>query len=602
MQLDIVTELGLVIISCGIMGVISYFLKQPLVFAYVVAGIIIGPYGFGFIQDTSFIDGIAKVGIALLLFLIGMEMNISKLKELGKVAVIAGVGQVLFTGLIGFGIISFFDFPMIQKVYLAIALVFSSTVVAVKLMSDKRDTHSLYGQICIGILIVQDVLAIIALLVLSGFATGEFQVMSLVQSLGTGIIVAIVSSFISSKFLTKLYSKIATSHELLILFSITWCFIVALTCYQLGFSKEIGAFIAGLNLANLPYTYEINSKAKVLRDFFITIFFAGLGAGLVFGDISAYIAPIIILSLFVLIGNPIIVMSIMGAMGYDKRTSFFTGLNIANISEFSLIVVTLGRSLGHVSDSLYSAIGIIALVTMVTSSYMITYNNFLYSKLKHKLKFFEFKKSNISQTKQKTLANHIIIMGVGQIGEQILEQVLSFKEDYIAVDNDNNVIKELINNDINCMFGDVSDEEVLQELDIKDAEILICTLPSIEVNHIILKELKEIPNSSRPFVIMVSNSAREGMELFVKGADYVIVKPYLSASKVHDINKHLYDLPDHHHHKKTITRNKTAKAMKDEHKSDKEIAFVLNKLNNMRLQEMKNKISGQDMQFLKNVS
>ena len=583
MTLDLITELGIVIISCGIFGVIAYFLKQPLVFAYVLAGITIGPYGLGIIQDTFFLDSIAKIGVVLLLFLIGLEMNIQKLKELGITALVVGIGQVLFTGAIGYTMIQIFDLQAIQEIYLTIAIVFSSTVIAVKLISDKKETQSLYGQICIGVLIVQDILAIIALLVLSGFSEGFFDIAMLGKSMFTGFIVAIISTLIANKILKYLYSNIAQSHELLILFSITWCFIVALTCYKMGFSKEIGAFIAGLNLANLPYTFEINSKAKILRDFFITLFFAALGANLIFTDIQAFIIPIILLSLFVLIGNPIIVMFIMGRMGYDKRTSFFTGLNIANISEFSLIVLTMGKSLGHIHEDLYSAVGIIAITTMIISSYMITYNNFLYQKLKHILKVFELKKTS-NKKQVDALSDHIILFGSGEIGEQILEQITQFKEDYIVIDNDNKIIKHLMKENIHCMFGDAADEEVLQELMIENAEIVISTIPSTETNIILLKYISYIPSAKKPFTIIVASNAREGMDMLIRGADYVIVKPYLSATHIHKIHEELYDLPKNIKKRKLLPNTQNHK-----HTPEKEIAKILMNINKMRLQEIKEK-------------
>ncbi|MCK5617347.1 cation:proton antiporter, partial [Candidatus Pacearchaeota archaeon] len=427
-------ELGLVVISAALVGVVSYFLKQPLILAYVAAGVLIGPFGFGFVHDIHTIHIIAEVGIMLMLFLVGLEMNPDRMKDLGAVAFLTGVGQVLFTGLIGFLIISFFGFDLIEAIYLVIGLTLSSTVIAIKLIYDKRDNNALYGQVAISILLVQDVIAILALVALSGFTEGSFtfDFMRFGGILLKGILLASVVILISRYFLGYLYNKIATSNELLILFSLSWCFLVALLSEMIGMNVEIGAFIAGISLASLPYTFEINSKAKVLRDFFITIFFVALGAGLVFSSMGPLIPVFIILSLFVLIGNPIIVMIIMGILGYDKRSSFFTGLSIANISEFSLILMAMGSSLGHLDQDVVSMVTLMGIFTMTVSSYFMIYNNQIYNKLRNYLTIFEFKMASKRLSNIQTgLKDHIILLGCGQMGQQILGQIKGFKEDYV---------------------------------------------------------------------------------------------------------------------------------------------------------------------------
>ncbi len=581
-------ELGLVIISAALVGVIGYYLKQPLILAYIAAGVLIGPFGFGLVHDVETIHIIAQVGIMLMLFLVGLEMNPARLRDLGVVSLFAGIGQVLFTGLIGYGIIHAFGFSFVQAIYMAIALTFSSTVIAIKIIYDKRDNNALYGQITIGILLVQDALAILALIALTGFQAGSFSFdfARFGMILMKGSIISALAILISRKLLVYIYNKIAGSHELLILFSLGWAFLVALASEYIGFSIEIGAFIAGVSLASLPYTFEINTKAKVLRDFFITIFFVALGAGLVFTSMGPQAITFITLSLFVLIGNPIIVMLIMGSVGYDKRTSFFTGLAVANISEFSLIVAAMGLSLGHLDQEVVSMITVIGLLTMTISSYMMIYNNFIYNKIKGFLGIFEFRKVKTRLNNIQTgLKDHIILLGCGQMGQQILEQIKHFKEDYLVVDHDNGVIKKLISKKVSCIFGDVEDIELLNELDLENAEIIISTLPSPEDNLFFIKHIEKIPQSRRPIVIVTADTGREGLELFNRGADYVILKPYLGAEHIHQINRELYDLED-----EAPLESVQEPFYKKKFKSDHDYAKVLHNLNKLRLREIKQKI------------
>ncbi len=581
-------ELGLVIISSAVIGVLGYLLKQPLILAYIAAGVLIGPFGFGLVHDIETIHVIAEIGIMLMLFLVGLEMNPDRLKDLGLVAFVVGIGQVLFTGALTYVIAAWFNFPLIEAMYLMVALTFSSTVIAVKIIYDKQDNHSLYGSVAISTLLVQDILAVMALLVLTGFEAGSFtfDAVRFGTIFGKGIVLGILAIVVAKKLLGYLYNMIATSHELLILFSLAWAFIVALLSGAIGFSIEIGAFIAGVSLASLPYTFEINAKAKVLRDFFITIFFVALGAGLVFSSMGPLIPKFVTFSLFVLIGNPLIVMILMGILGYDKRNSFFTGLSIANISEFSLIIAALGLNLGHLPQDVVSMITIIAILTMTLSSYMMIYNNQLYNWLKPVLSIFEFKnvKTKISN-KPQGLKDHIILLGTGQMGMQILEQVKGFKESYIVVDHDNSVIKHLIDKDIPCIFGDIEDVELLQELDLPHAEIIISTLPNTEDNFFLIKQLDKMSPEERPILIVTANSGREGFELFNRGADYVILKPYLGASHIHEINKELYQLEE-----ESITPILEPEETNKKFKGDHDYAKVLHNLNKLRLMEIKQKL------------
>jgi len=590
-------ELGLVIISAALVGVVSYFLKQPLILAYLVAGVLIGPFGFGLIHNIETIHVIANVGIMLMLFLVGLEMNPERLKDLGVVAFATGVGQVLFTGLIGWVIIYLFDFTLIESIYLTVAITLSSTVIAVKLIYDKRDNNALYGQVAISILLVQDIIAILALLSLSGFKTGTFDFdflhFGLILFQGIALSVAVIVT--ARKLLGYLYNKIATSHELLILFSLSWAFMVALFAEMAGFNIEIGAFIAGVSLASLPYTYEINAKSKVLKDFFITIFFVALGAGLVFSSMGHLIPAFITLSVFVLIGNPLIVMVIMGLFGYDKRTSFFTGISIANVSEFSFILVGMGLTLGHLDKQVVAMLTLVGIFTMTVSSYFMTYNNAIYNKLRKYLTIFEFRKSRTKLSNvKKGLQNHIILLGCGQMGQQILNQIKNFKDDYLVVDHDNTVIKGLIKKDISCIFGDVEDAELINELNLEGAEIVISTLPSPEDNLFLIKYLEKMPSAKRPIVIVTTDSGREGVELFNRGADYVILKPYLGAEHISQINKELYQLEE----------DGPLQIMQDgddgkKFKGDSDYARILHNLNKLRLAEIKQKIKKKHIRLKK---
>jgi len=525
--MDIFTQIGFGIIAAAVLATLGSFIRQPAILGYILAGIVLGPSMAGVIADPALVNTVSHIGIMLLLFLIGLEMGVDKLKDMGLVSVAAGVGQVVFTGVIGVGIALLLGFSLIQSMYIAVALTFSSTVIAIKIMSEKQELGSLHGQISIGVLIIQDLLAIVALLVLGGFGAGSFAfdpaVFGLLFLKGAGL--AIVAGLLSKFVVGRLFARIAGSNELLILCAIAWCFLIAIVGKKIGFSMEIGAFIAGVTLANIPYAVEISSKTRIIRDFFVTIFFVALGASLIFQDISSLLFPFAIFSLFVLIGNPLIIMLIMRLLRYDTRTGLLTGLNMANISEFSLIVIALGASLGHIDQQITALVAFICVGTMTISSYMITFGEHIYRWLRPFLRFLEVKKERLHDFHGKT--GHVVILGYGDSGREIAQSLLRRGLAVVAVEHNNTIFKTMQKEGVPGVFGSVEDEEVLQLLALEGAHMVISTLPHPDDTQFFLEHMRRLPK--KPPVFVTAQSGKSGLGFFNNGADYVVVKPHVGA-------------------------------------------------------------------------
>src|SRR3989344_4993713 len=345
-EMDTFLEIGLVLVVATIVSCIIRFLRQPLILGYILTGLVVGPSLLNLIKSTETITLFSHMGIALLLFLVGININPKVIKEVGLVSLITGVGQVFITTLLGFGIALLFGFSKLSSLYLGIALAFSSTIIIMKLLSDKNDTEKLYGKISIGFLIVQDLVAILALMVVSSLGEGVNLSSLAMQKIviGAGLTASLL--LIGIYILPRLTKTLANNQELLLLFSIGWAMALASLFDLSGFSIEIGALLAGITLSSSPYRYEIGIKMTPLRDFFLLIFFLLLGSQLSFGDIGNHIWAVIIFSLVVFVGNPLIVMFLMGRIGYTKRTGFLAGLTVSQISEFSFILVALGISYG----------------------------------------------------------------------------------------------------------------------------------------------------------------------------------------------------------------------------------------------------------------
>lgn len=530
---NIFLEITLIVILASFFSILFKFLKQPAILAYILTGIIIGPFGGLQLQSGEFLRTLGALGVAFLLFMIGLELKFSDLKSVGRVSLLTGIGQILFTSVIGFAIALALGFSPIASLYIGIALTFSSTIIIVKLLSDKKDLQSLYGKISIGFLLVQDFFAILLLIFLSSFSQGAASIDSIVFSLIKGVLLFTVILFLSKNIFPSVLDKIATSSETLFLFSIAWVLgLSALVASPpLGFSIEIGGFLAGLALANSSENFEIIAKVKSLRDFFITIFFVLLGMTLSFSSASSVLLPILVFSAFILIGNPIIVMIIMGLLGFRKRTSFLAGLTVAQISEFSLIVVFLGQKVGHLSNEVVSLITAVGVITFALSAYMILNGDKLYKFLNPVLGIFERRKTteeNIGELDG--INDHVVLVGVNRIGKSVLDALLEHGQNVLVVDFNPDTIKDLKNRKIKNLFGDISDLEIQDRANLEGAKLVISTVSDIDDNMALISEVKKIKNG--PKVVVVANDNREEESLRKAGASYIIQPHVLSGKHV----------------------------------------------------------------------
>ena len=522
---SIYTELTLIIVLAAGLSIFFRFLRQPPILAYILAGVILGPLGIIHLQGKEVITSLAEIGITLLLFMLGLELRFSELKSVGKVSIITGLAQILFTSVVGYSLSIFLGFSPIVSLYVSIALTFSSTIIIVKLLSDKKDLQSLYGKISVGFLLVQDFVAIVALIFLSGFTGGgPFSLLEFFTIILKAVVLFGWVILLSWHFLPYLINKISHSPETLFLFSIAWAFGLSalVTSPLIGFSIEIGGFLAGLALANSLENYQIISRVRPLRDFFITIFFVTLGTRLLISDFSEILIPGVILSAFVLIGNPIIVMIIMGALGYRKRTGFMAGLTVAQISEFSLILMIMGNRIGHVSDQAVSLVTFVGAITFVISTYMILNNNYLYKLLSPFLDIFE--RSNVREKRitAEKIKDHVVLIGVRRMGESILEALKKDeKTKIVAVDFNPDIVETLKEDGVISFYGDIADEEIQELAQIDKAKLIISTVSDLEDNLLLLKSIKNL--KKKPKVVLLALEKHEARELYKEGADYVVI-------------------------------------------------------------------------------
>ncbi len=514
-------SLSLLLGVSAVFGIFARFFKQPILIGFLFAGMFLASTGM--LSDHKSFEMLGKIGVALLLFLVGIEMNARDIAGVGKAALSTGLGQIIFTAAFGFLIASALGFNTLPAIYIAIALTFSSTIIIVKLLSEKKDLGSLYGKISVGFLLVQDFVAVLLLVILAGLKDNNLSYFSVLLTLLKSCLLIFVIWQLSKKILPTIFAKIVgQSQELLFIISIAWALgMASFVEGPLGFSFEIGGFLAGLALSNLPQHFGIASKTRSLRDFFLTLFFVSLGSQLVVWDAFNLLPKAILLSLFVLIGNPLIVMTIMGLLGHKSRTSFLASVTVAQISEFSFILMAMGRSLGHLDDSALTLIILVGAITMTASTYLIMESERIYKYLKNLLKIFERRTTNESVfEKEIDIKNHVVLIGADKIGRLLLPYFLKREIPIVVVDFNPSVFISLTSENINTILGDILDTEIQEKVKLADSKMIICTVPNLEENLSVLSSIKN--HSPRPIFIGSSEDRESSLRLYEAGADYVL--------------------------------------------------------------------------------
>ncbi|WP_449258038.1 cation:proton antiporter [Chlorobium limicola] len=475
---------ALLVLAAGI-GFVGLLLRQPMVVSFIAVGVLAGPSALDIVQSPENVELLAELGVALLLFLVGLKLDLSLIRSLGLVSLATGLGQVLFTSVIGFVIGLLLGLPPIPALYVAVALTFSSTIIIVKLLSDKKEVDSLHGRIAIGFLIVQDLVVVLAMMVLSAFGVGMLDgadgwYVQLASVLFYGALLLVFVWMFIRFAATPLVSRIAHSPELLVTFSLAWAALLAALGSHFGFSKELGGLLAGVSLASTPFRESIVSRLASLRDFLLLFFFIVLGMHLDPGLLGSQIWPSIVFSVFVLIGNPLIVMVIMGALGYRKRTGFLAGLTVAQISEFSLVFMAMGLSLGHVQPETLGLVTLVGLITIATSVYMITYSHTLFSMLEPLLGVFERKRGIVEESEESRALHDkpydIIVFGLGRYGSAVAENLLREGFRILVVDFNPDVVRKWKQEGCDALYGDASDQELVASLPLRGVKWVVCAL------------------------------------------------------------------------------------------------------------------------------
>ena len=536
---NVFAQVAALLVLASAVGFLGSLLRQPLIVAFIAVGLIAGPSGLALVHDEAEIQLLSDLGITILLFLVGLKLDIGLIRSLGLSSLLSGVAQVAATAALGFAVALGLGFPPLAGLYIGFAIAFSSTIIVVKLLSDQREIDALHGQVALGFLIVQDLIVVVAMIALSALGVGTEhhggpESVPLVLASGAGLL-AFVALFVryAAEPLTE---RLARTPELLIGFAIALAVLLAAFAEAVGLGQELGGLLAGVALASTRYREAIGSRLAPLRDFLLLFFFVSLGARIELGGLEASIPAALVLSVVVLVGKPLIVMAILGLLGYRKRTGLLTGVALAQVSEFSLILAGIGETMGHLSEDTLGLITLVGMITIAASSYMIAYDHRIYALLDPLLGLFERRATAREDAADAgTGEGHdVILFGLGRFGTAIGLRLRARGVRVLGVDFNPAAVRRWRGYGLDVEYGDAADPEFIAHLPLDGVKWAVSTVPVHETGLVhgdarvaVAQALRAA--GFRGAIAVTSHRGSEAERLKAAGADLVL-EPFQGAA------------------------------------------------------------------------
>lgn len=526
---SVFSELSLVILVTAGVSLFMRLIRQPLILGYILAGLAVGPSALSLIHHVDMFEAFSSIGIALLLFIIGLGMNVSELRKLGRPVLVATACSFAGVGTLGFLAGTVLGFTRTESVITGLSLFFSSTIIIVKLLSDRKEQNRLNGQIAIGVILLEDIIATFALLFIVAGKNGGLDMEQVGWLLLKGSVLMLFLLFANAWLLGKVSKFMASSQELLFLFAISWGFGVASLFDLSGFSLEVGALFAGVSLGSLPYAQEIAARLKPLRDFFVVLFFITLGQSLSVNNLREAVLPAVLLSGIVIVFKPMAVTFALGILGYTRRVSFLAGINLSQISEFSIVLVVLATASGMISQKISAIITVVAIITIAISAYLMHYDKELF-RIFERIPLAIFNRAATHKERRKRPGYQIVLFGYHRGGHEFIRTFKQMNKRYIVIDYDPMVIDVLEQRDIPFLYGDATDLELLEEVGIENTKLIVSTFSDINVTKQLVTSVRRLNKST--VIICHASNQEEALDLYDIGATYVMIPHYIGSEKV----------------------------------------------------------------------
>jgi monovalent cation:H+ antiporter-2, CPA2 family len=532
-SITLVVDIVIIIVSSLLFGVFAHKLRQSVILAYILVGILIGPYGLGLISNIEEVTSLAEIGVALLMFIIGLEFKFSTLSEIWKVSVIGGMVQILSMIFLGYLLSRTFGWPIFDSVILGMIIAISSTMIVVKLLGERGELELVSSKIMIGILVVQDLAVIMMIFFISNFkeiARGDILDILKVLGLGVGTVIGII--LIGRRLLPKImHLVVRTGNREMFLLSVFAVAIGgAISTHLLGLSIALGAFIVGFLLSEAEYNLEISVMVKPLRDIFTVIFFVSVGMFINPTLLLDNIALVGYIILLILIGKFVMCSLPTWIFGYDGKTSFKVGMGMMQVGEFSFVMLTIGQKYGYLQPAMTSSIITSALITIILTPLAMNQSDRMhniFSKGRLSKKVFSFiPRLNLYKEKEESqqYTNHLILCGYGRSGEHLVKE-LEGKYDITIVENDPRVINKIKQAGLDYLFGDAMNHHVLIKANIARAKYLVLAIPDEKTKKIAIRYARVY--NPDIYISVRARDEKQAQELLDLGADQALVPEIL---------------------------------------------------------------------------
>jgi Kef-type K+ transport system membrane component KefB/Trk K+ transport system NAD-binding subunit len=544
---DLLTAIGVSIIAAAVLALLARQVGQPLLLGYVLGGALLGPHvGLGLVTDEASIELISEIGLILLLFIIGLEMNIPRLLQAGRVIAVSGLLQFPLCAALGwFAFTGVTTGGRFDGLYLAVAFGLSSTLIVVKLLFDKFEIATFTGRVTLGVLIFQDLWAILFLALQPNL--NDLQAGPLLRSLAAGVALLVWAVLVARYVFPVLFRRIATSTELVLLVSIAWCFLLAGFAGWAGLSKEMGSLIAGLVIAGFPYGTEVTARLGGVRDFFITLFFVALGLKIPQPSLRL-VGLALAASLFVVASRFVVLVPLFTLLRVDIRSGGVVALNLAQVSEFSLVIVALGAGFGHVGPQTSALVLFTLLITALLSTYGILFNHEIASRLGRLLRVAGVPAwsgpaptAGAAPDARRTHDPDVFLLGVSREGlafvQHLERESPETKGRLLAIDFNPETLERLQLDGVHCHYGDISNVDTLRHAGLERARVVVSSVSDWFLKGVDNRALVRVVRGLAPQarIIATADSLPQAEALYAEGAAYVIIPAALAA-------EHLFEL------------------------------------------------------------
>lgn len=531
-------DLAIILIGATVAGFLAKQTGQPTIIAYILAGVLLGPVVLGVVEVTELTETLSELGLAFLLFLLGIKMRISEIKHILSPIVKISLPQMAAVALVGTGVSLALGFGPIEAFIIGLAVMYSSTAVVIKMLTDKGETTTLHGKIDVGILLAQDIVVVILLAVLAaGRPESVAEVGTTLVVVLTLVAIITIAALTASKYaLPQIFRRIASNTQIFFLVSISWAFLFVFVSDEINLflapfgiqaylSIEMGAFLAGLAIAQLPYSKELQDRVNPLTDLFVMIFFVSVALSLDASELLFYYQEAVFAALVLMLAKFVIFFGLINWQRFDRETTFLGSLYMIQVSEFGVVVGVAALAGGFVGVEVLGFLTLVALITMSISVYLVEYGPNLYTRAEPHLARFE---ADITFTEDKRgYTDHAILIGYDDLTRNVLTLIDDYYDDLVVVDRRTDHIHELTEKGFETIFGDIGSGAIRKDVALNKADLVLSSSDQIEIGKTILREC-----GNETTVILEANSHIDAKELYESGADYVILSGTLASDRL----------------------------------------------------------------------